>query len=136
MVTAPAPLALIPGGRYSVEFAVHVAVDKYLMHLPLDRQRRSMMRSGLQLHCSSLWDQINALAALHEASYDRLPDYILGADVIGADETWWRLMNNRPSKRWWVWSMTVPDAVWYRVSPSRSAKAAAGFLSGFEGTIV
>lgn len=33
---------LVPGGRYSPEFAVHVAVEKYLVHMPLDRQRRSM----------------------------------------------------------------------------------------------
>lgn len=45
-------------------------------------------------------------------------------------------MNNRPSKRWWVWSMTVPDAIWYGIAPSRSAKTAAGFIGDFEGTIV
>lgn len=35
--TAPAPLKLVPGGRYSVSFAVEVAVSKYLDHLPLER---------------------------------------------------------------------------------------------------
>ena len=32
--------------------------------------------------------------------------------------------------------MTVPDAVWYGIAPSRSAKTAAGFLGDFEGTLV
>jgi len=34
------------GGRYSLEFAVEVAVDKYLNHLPLDRQRRMSASKG------------------------------------------------------------------------------------------
>jgi transposase len=37
-VTAPAPAALIPGGRYAPAFAVSVAVAKYTDHLPLERQ--------------------------------------------------------------------------------------------------
>ena len=71
IVTAAAPLQLVAGGRYSPEFAVHVAVEKYLVHMPLDRQRRSMQRLGLHIRTSSLWDQINALAALHKPSYER-----------------------------------------------------------------
>jgi transposase len=136
LVTAPAAPQLIPGGRYSIEFAVHLAVEKYLNHMPLERQRRSMRRLGLQVTTQTMWDQINALAALHQGSYEQLRKYIQGADVIGADETWWRLMTKKPSKRWWVWAMTCPDAVWYGLSPSRSAKAASEFIGEFEGTIV
>jgi len=39
-VTAPAPPRLIPGGRYSLEFAVYVALMKYGFHLSLVRQQR------------------------------------------------------------------------------------------------
>jgi transposase len=136
LVTAPALPQLVPGGRYSLEFAVHVAVEKYLNHMPLDRQRRSMRRMGLEVTTQVLWDQINALAALHENAYGHLREYILGADVIGVDETWWRLMDRKPSKRWWVWAMTCPDAVWYGISPSRSAAAAKEFVGDYEGTII
>ena len=38
MTTASGPLKLIAGGRYSLDFAVHVAVQKYGDHLPLERQ--------------------------------------------------------------------------------------------------
>jgi transposase len=41
VVTAPAPPKLIPGGRYSPEFAVEVAIEKYLDHMPLERQSRA-----------------------------------------------------------------------------------------------
>ena len=43
-VTAPAPPRLIAGGRYSLEFAVYVALMKYGFHLPLARQQRLYLR--------------------------------------------------------------------------------------------
>ena len=39
--TAPLPPRLIPGGRYSLAFAINVAISKYADHLPLERQVRS-----------------------------------------------------------------------------------------------
>ena len=49
--TAPGPLRLaarpdVRGRRYSPAFAVEVAVNKYLDHLPLERQARVMSREG------------------------------------------------------------------------------------------
>jgi transposase len=46
VVTAAAPPALIPGGRYAPAFAVGVAVAKYADHLPLERQVRMMAATG------------------------------------------------------------------------------------------
>ena len=55
-VTAPAPPRLIPGGRYSLEFAVYVALMKYGFHLPLARQERLYGREGLVVEAQTLWD--------------------------------------------------------------------------------
>src|SRR5512144_924675 len=54
--TAPAPRRLIEGGRYSVSFAISVAVDKYLDHMPLERQVRAMARAGLVVDSQTLFD--------------------------------------------------------------------------------
>lgn len=134
--TAPKPVSHIKGGRYSMDFAIEVAVDKYINHLPLDRQRRMMGRAGLVVDTQTLWDQIEALARHLTPTYDALKKYILDADVVGADETWWRLMDGEGSKRWWAWSLSVPDAVWHGIAPSRSAATARGFLGDFEGTLI
>src|SRR5207249_11072721 len=45
--TALGPPKLVAGGRYSVDFAVAVAIAKYGDHLPLARQVRQMARLGL-----------------------------------------------------------------------------------------
>ncbi len=133
--TAPGPLRLIPGGRYSLDFAVALEIDKRLNHLPLDRQRRQMAREGLVISTQTMWDQEEALAELLEPSYLKLLAYILGDDVIGADETHWRLMQPGSSTKWWVWCLTTHDAAWYMLEPSRSAETIRGVLGDFEGVV-
>lgn len=136
LTTAPAPVKHIPGGRYSLDFAIAVAVDKYTDHLPLDRQRRQMARQKLFVETQTLWDQIDALAEILQPSYDALREYILGSDVIGVDETWWRLMQKKATKRWWAWALTAHDACWFGVEPTRSAKAATKFIGDYQGIVV
>ncbi len=77
VVTAPGPLKLIPGGRYSVEFAVHVAEAKHLDHRPLERQARAMGRKGLEIDSQTLYDQVHALARHLGPTYEAL-------ELIGA----------------------------------------------------
>jgi len=134
--TAAANGPLVPGGRYSVEVAAHIAEQKHLDHVPLDRQRRAMQRQGITVSTSTLWDQLDALADYLEPTYDLLRHYILGADVIGVDETTWRLMTKKPNTKWWVWAMCCPNAVYYGFGPSRSVNAAAQFIGDFKGTVV
>lgn len=134
--TAPAPTKPIEGGRYSLEFAVDVAVSKYADHLPLERQRRIMAREGLVVDTQTLWDQLDALAEHLRPTYDAIREYVLSADLIGADETWWRLMDTASSKKWWAWGITTHDAVWYGIDPSRSSGAAKKALGDFAGIVM
>jgi transposase len=134
--TAPGPTKNVVGGRYSLEFAVEVALNKYADHLPLERQRRIMAREGLIVDTQTLWDQIEPLARHLQPSCDGLRQYVLGSDIIAADETWWRLMNEDSSKRWWAWGIATHDAVWYGIDPSRSAAAAKKMLGDYTGIVM
>jgi transposase len=77
--TALGPPKLVPGGRYSVAFAAHVAVAKYLDHTPLARLVEQMRRQGLDIDSQTLWDQIEALARHLEPSYLALRTDVLTA---------------------------------------------------------
>jgi transposase len=134
--TAPGPLRLILGGRYSVDFAIALEIDKRINHLPLDRQRRQMEREGLVITTQAMWDQEDALADLFEPSYLKLLEYVLGSDVIGADETYWRLMMKGSAKKWWMWCLTTHDVAWYMLEPSRSTETIHAVLGEFEGVVV
>ena len=62
--TAPGPMRLVDGGRFSIEITAEVAAAKYSDHMPLTRQARVMGYEGLVTDSQTLWDQINALAKL------------------------------------------------------------------------
>ncbi len=136
--TALGPTKLMVGGRYSVDFAVDVAVAKYADHLPLARQVKQMKRQGLAIDSQTLWDQLVALEQHLEPSYEAVLDYVLSGRVVGADETTWPVTGKGRgrAKRFWAWSVTREDAVGYRILPSRSADAAKEVLAGFQGTVM
>jgi len=140
--TAPGPVKLFEGARYSVGFAQHVAMAKYADHLPLERQVKTMQRDGLTVDSQTLWDQIEALAKLLAPAHDRLQKHVLSQSVIGADETHWRMMSAKGKKaggdckRWQVWAIVAPNAVCYRIEDSRSADAAGKLLGDYVGTVI
>jgi transposase len=139
--TAPGPVRLTTrpdarGRRYSADFAIEVAMNKYGDHLPLERQARIMRREGLTIDSQTLWDQLEAAATILQPTYDALRRHVLAAPVIGADETWWRLLQGPEAKRWWAWSVTAEDAVAYTILESRSQEAARQVLNGYTGIVV
>src|SRR6266508_3037574 len=105
--TAPGPMKLFPGARYSVDFAVEVVIGKYLDHQPLERQVRTMAREGLVVDSETLWRLLDGK----------------GKDVGEA-------------KQWQVWAVAAPDPVAYCIEDSRSAEAAKKALRGFKGAVM
>jgi transposase len=137
VLTAPAPPKLQPGGHYSPEFAVEVAVAKYADHAPLERQRRIMEREGLEVESQTLWDQLDVLARLLEPSYRALRPTTFVSPLVHADETYWRLMGKEKERsRWWTWAVASPDAVFYQILETRSKEGARSVLSGYEGLVM
>lgn len=134
--TALGPQKLIPGGRYSVGFAVAVAVAKYADHLPLERQVKQMARLGLKVDSQTLWDQIHTLSRHLEPTAEALHHLVLSAPVIAADETRWPLLDRPGSSKWWAWSVASSEAVSYRIEDSRSAEAADSVLADYAGCVV
>jgi transposase len=134
--TAPGPDKLVPGGRYSIDFAVDAAIAKFADHLPLERQVRQMDRDGLAVDSSTLWEQTWFLSQHLVPTYEANHADVLASDVIAVDETWWRLMKKGSSKRWWVWSVEREDAVSYRLLPSRSTDSARTVLGDYTGVAI
>ncbi|WP_434300954.1 IS66 family transposase [Corallococcus exiguus] len=135
-VTAPAPPRLIPGGRYSLEFAVHVALMKYGFHLPLARQQRLYLREGLVVEAQTLWDQLDALAAHLQKSYEALLAEVFTSPLIHADETHWLLLDKGPGTKWYAWTVASPDTVFHRILPSRSGATARAVLGEYAGFVL
>jgi transposase len=146
VVTAAGPVKLIPGGRYSPEFAVSVAIDKYADHLPLERQATRMARCGLAVNSAALFDQIAALADVLAPTYRALLEQLLAGPVLHVDETGWLLApNGKPvgrkrhrKKRWTatVWGLCSEQYAYYALLDSKSTEAGRSLLESYGGIVV
>ncbi len=136
IVTAPGPKPFMPGGRYTEDFAVQVAIDKYVDHLPLNRQAQRMARRGLEVTRQTLCDQLERLYILLVPTLMVLHERILQAALVYADETTWRVMGKGRSKKWWVWVLSDGQAVYFQVVPSRGNAAGRQLLRDYAGWVM
>ena len=137
--TAPGPRKLFPGARYSVSFVLAVVVGKYLEHLPLERQVRSMGHAGLQVESQTLFDQCHALARLLKPAYDRLGEHQRTQTLLFVDETRWPVFGKKESasaSKWHMWVLASPVGVYYQIHDSRSAEAGKTLLCNYQGYVL
>jgi transposase len=134
--TAPGPERAIVGGRYSLDFAIKVAIDKYLDHIPLARQERILRRHGLVVTTQTLWDQLQALGRRLESASRALLARLLVEPVIGLDQTSWPRLDGKGDTPWQMWCLTSPGVVVHRIRDDKSANTFRDLMDGYTGTIV
>ncbi|MEK7703309.1 MAG: transposase, partial [Myxococcota bacterium] len=81
--TAEGPEKLGANNRYAIDFAIEVAIGKYLDHLPLERQVRVMRREGLRVDSQTLWDQIELLARQLMVLPELILKHLMKKQVLG-----------------------------------------------------
>jgi len=135
IITAPPPVKLAPGGKFSVQMAVQIVIDKFGYHLPLERQRTKMKNAGLVVSVKTLFSLTehlyNVLYPLNEMNRQ---DVLLG-DYVGIDESPLPFYDPHKSSGY-VWSMSNNVAAYYQFEATRSQDVAREMLKGFKGVVV
>ena len=134
--TAPGPERATRGSRYSLDFAVKVAIDKYLDHIPLARQERILKRHGATVTTQTLWDLLNALGRRLESASRALLARVLAEPVVGLDQTSWPRLDGGGDKPWQMWCLTGPRAVVHRIRDDKGADTFRSLIGGYRGVIV
>jgi transposase len=138
--TAPGSLKLFPGARYSIAFVLAVAVGKYLEHMPLERQVRSMAHAGLVVDSQTLFDQLHALARLVKPAYERLGEWQRAQSVIFVDETRWPVFGKSgqaaAASKWHMWVIASDGGVYYEIHDNRGAPAGKSILGDYQGYVL
>jgi transposase len=134
--TAPGPERATPGGRYSLDFAIKVAIDKYLDHIPLARQERILRRHGLEVTTQTLWDQLNALGRRLESASRALLARVLAEPVVGLDQTGWPRLDGKSGKPWQMWCLTAPGAVVHRIRDDKGTDTFRALMGDYAGVVV
>jgi transposase len=134
--TALGPERATPGSRYSLAFAIKVVLDKWLDHIPLERQCRILERHGLVVTSQTLWDLANVLARRLACVDTALATHVLQRPVIGLDQTSWPRLESAAAKPWQMWCLTAPGAVVHRIRDDKSAATFTALVGAYTGTIV
>lgn len=134
--TALGPARALPGSRYSLAFAIKVLLDKWLDHIPLERQVRILDRHGLVVSSTTLWDLAYSLAQRLMLVSDALLAHVKSQPVIGLDQTSWPRLEADATKPWQMWCLTAPGVVVHRIREDKSAATFKALVGDYKGVII
>lgn len=142
VVKAPVPPPVIKGSFASPQAIAHIAVQKYVMCVPLYRQEQEWKRAGILLSRQTMSNWLlRATRDWLEPVYNALRQLLLKRAVLHADESVLQVLRKdgktaQSQSRMWLYR-TGGDAsmpiVLFEYQPDRSAKRAKTFLKGFKG---
>jgi transposase len=146
IVQAPAPSRPIDKGIAGPGLLAHVAVSKYLDHLPLYRQSEIYARQGIDLERSTLADWIGGIARLVKPLAELIGRYVVAATKLHADDTTVPVLDPGRGKtktgRLWVYvrddrpaGAVDPPAAFYRYTATREGAHPRAHLKSFRGTL-
>ncbi|NJM09641.1 MAG: IS66 family transposase [Bdellovibrionaceae bacterium] len=136
ILTAHVP-GLLPGMNYTTEFVAAVVADKYISHVPLERQTREMESLGLSGMKNSTLSRLCAVAAgALEPLQDAILSELLQSDTaLHIDETPWGIQNKHEQDGF-MWVISNRCGSYYFFKPTRSAKVLREKLHGYDGPVV
>lgn len=137
IITAPGPKKLIPGSSYSIEFAVAVVSDKYISHIPLERQCRQMESLGLKGMAPKTLYNLCHFVGLHleEVAAKIREEILISKLCVHADETPWPI-NTSKEDDGYMWSISNQAGTYYRFESTRSGDVAKELLKNYRGSVL
>jgi transposase len=131
---APAPRTPIRKGKATASTLAHVAVSKYVDHLPLNRQSFMFARQGVLVSKQTLGGWIRQVSALLEPIERAMWRSILSSAVLLADETPVKVLvpGRKETKRAYLWAyLGDHDEVAFDFSMGRGSGAPVRALDGY-----
>jgi transposase len=134
IVTANARPELLPGMNYTTEFVGAVAADKYISHLPLERQTRQMESLGLRGMKTSTLSRLCCLAAQTlEPLAEQIRSELVKTDLaLHLDETPWKIQN-KLERDGYMWVISNRYGSYYFFKPTRSGQVLKEKLGDYSG---
>ncbi len=129
IVTAPALPRITPGGSYSDELIIDVAMSKYCDLVPVERYVSIAGRDGVEgLPQNSLIETTHQLADFIKPAVDKiLEKEIKPALVLHVDDTRHRMLK-KPNHAHYLWGFSNKIASYFEVHGTRSGEVISGLL--------
>ncbi|NBW84919.1 MAG: IS66 family transposase [Proteobacteria bacterium] len=132
-----APKQLVQGSIASTGWVVQIILDKYLDHLPLDRQCAIAKRIGVEVTTKNMCDWLEKAGNALEGIYNKILDMLKLENYLQADETPIDYIPDKPPKErckkgcklGYFWLLNDPSSyVYYHWSTTRSASVMTDLL--------
>jgi len=142
LVQEPAEPQIIDKGQPTAGLLAHTLVSRFVNHLPYYRQAQINARAGVHTPRSTLAAWSGAAGASLQPLFDAHRAFVLGAQVLHADETPVRMLDPGAGKttKAYVWAYARGEhdpapGVIYDFCTGRGAKYPMAFLGGWAGTL-
>jgi transposase len=138
VVTAGKPAQPIDKGLPGPGLLAHVTTDKYVDHIPLNRQVRRLARHGVDLSRSTLCDWMAGTARILEPLYELMKTLILLCAVIHTDDTSVKVRDTRrkikvTARLWGYFGDHLGPFDVFDFTMSHKRDGPSQFLRGFHG---
>ena len=137
---APLPPHPIPRCKADISLLVSLAIDKYLYHLPTNRQQARFKQFGVDLKYSTLTNWLNRIPDVLEPLYEVLMKELIVSGYIMMDETTYRVLDDqkqtgKKSHIGYLWGCANPiqGMVAFNYQRGRGKKDVQHILSGYKG---
>jgi len=135
VVTAEPPAKLVDKGRYGASFVAHLITAKCADSIPIYRLEKEYQRIGIPVKRSTMTDLFHRGAELLRPLAERILDLVAHSDVVHADETSMKVIDEGKCRNGFVWTFRAGKLIGYRFAPSRSGETPRRILGGTKGTL-
>lgn len=124
-MATPATLAIIP-------------VDKFVYHIPLNRQQERFLQGGVRIPSSTINGWLEAICHLLWPLYENLKRRILAQGYLQVDETPIQVLDKTKKGKThrgyhWIYHSPLEKSVLFDYQPGRSREGPRQMLKGFKG---
>jgi transposase len=134
ILTAKGAAKVRKGSKYSINFCVSTAVDKFSYHLPLERQARRFEEQGLKIDTKTLYSGTEAVYLNLMPILEKIKKEIFSYGYVHVDETRGKILSTNTNG--YIWSMGNKYGAYFQYEISRSGEVAQEMLGDFEGVII
>jgi len=115
-----------------------IVIDKYIDHLPLNRQKQRFERNGVTIPYSTLTDWVSDTCKLIEPLFNALKKEVLQSSYLHADETPIKVIDKSKSGEthrgyYWVYQNSIDKIVFFDYQEGRGREGPVGILENFRG---
>jgi len=128
--TPPTIPQVVPGGVYSDDFIIDLAVSKFFDLIPIERYVSMAKQQGFMgLPPHSLIMQTHQLAFYLLGVYKDIGKEVQESWLTYADETPHKMLEGDEKQNWYLWQFSTPTSCYFECHNTRSGDVASDFLS-------